>query len=84
MGEESDSLQNQAFTLTENCRTPSSKHNRCPTVLTDLTQNRVVLLAAESEAHTKLFRQPRFWDTAAVELSIHEEVKGAIVPFNNL
>jgi hypothetical protein len=47
-----------------------SENNRCPAVLIDFKQNRVVLLTTESEGHTKLLRQPRFRDVVAVEFAI--------------
>src|SRR2546427_7701870 len=59
-------ITDQAIVLSENCRcgrdflNQLSENNRCPAVLIDFPQNRVVLLTAESEAHTKLLRQPGF------------------------
>jgi hypothetical protein len=56
-----------------------SENQRCLAVLKDFSQNRVLLLTTESEASTRLRRQPRFWDVVAIKLAIQEEVKRAIV-----
>jgi hypothetical protein len=59
-----------------------SKQKRCLAVLVEFVQNRAILLTAQSKAHTKLLRQPLFWDSAAVECLIQEQVKRAVVPFD--
>ena len=48
----------------------------------DFTRNRVVLLTAESEAHTKPLRQPGFRDVIAIEFAVQEEVKYSIILFD--
>jgi hypothetical protein len=48
--------------------------------LSDFVQNRVVLLTAKTEAHTKLLRQPRLRDAFSVEFAVQKEVERAIVP----
>src|SRR5260370_25456077 len=60
-----------------------SENNRCPAVLIDFTRNRVVLLTAESEAHTKPLPQPGFRDVIAIEFAVQEEVKYSIILFDN-
>ena len=47
-------------------------------------QNCVVLVGTGSEAHTKLFWEPVFGDAAAVQFTIQEEVKRAILSFDHL
>jgi hypothetical protein len=66
---------NHGFVLT-------SEHDLFPAVLMDFAQKGVVLLAAESVAHTKFFGQPGFRDAVAIKFTIHEEIKGAVVPFD--
>ena len=56
-----------------------SENNRCPAVLIDFPQNRVVLLTAESEAHTKLLRQPGFRNVFVIEFAVQEEVKSSVI-----
>ena len=41
------------------------------------------LLTAKPEAQAKFFRQPRFWDCAAVECLIQEQVERTVVPFHH-
>ena len=59
-----------------------SELNCCPAVLIEFAQDRVVLVTAESEAHTKLVQQPRFGDSGAIKFPIQEEVKRAFVPLD--
>jgi hypothetical protein len=59
-----------------------SELNCCSAVLIDLAQDRVVLVTTESEAHTKLIRQPPFRDSVAIKFLVQEEVKRAIVPLD--
>jgi hypothetical protein len=60
-----------------------SELNCRPAVLIKFEQNRVVFVSTESEAHTKLVRQPRFWDSVAIKFPVQEEVKCAIVPLDH-
>jgi hypothetical protein len=59
-----------------------SKQKRCPAVLVEFAQNRAILLSTEPKAQAKYFRQPRFWDCAAVECLIQEQVERTVVPFD--
>ena len=65
------------------CLRQLSELNYCPAVLIKFAQDRVVLVTTESEAHTKLVRQPRFWDSVAIKFPVQEEVKCAIVPLDH-
>jgi hypothetical protein len=62
----------------------SYQNSNCrPAVSINFAQDRVVLAATESEAHTKLVRQPSFRDSVAIKFSVQEEVKSAIVPLDH-
>lgn len=59
-----------------------SELNCCPAVLIDFAQDRVVFVTTESEAHTKLVRQPLFRDSVAIKFAVQEEVERTVVPLN--
>ncbi len=51
--------------------------------LIDFMQDRIVLVAAESEADTKFVRQPQLYDSSAIKFPAQEEVESAVVPLDD-
>jgi len=68
--------------ISERC-TLLSELYACLAILISFVQDGVVLLATESEAHTKLVQRQPFSDWMAVKLPDQEQVKRAIVSLNH-